>query len=146
MLVIFNSLVYAKEYINIYDEINKFFNSSFINDISYNNYPKMNTFENEEEFIFEFALVNVDKKDIKVSITDKNILKISGKHKELTKKQKDNIIIQERFNGVFNRSISLPQTIDNNSIKVKYENGILKITIKKDQEKIKNKERFIKIN
>ena len=66
--------------------------------------------------------------------------------KKLTKKQKDNIIIQERFNGVFNRSISLPKTIDNNSIKVKYENGILKITIKKDQEKIKNKERFIKIN
>ncbi|MDB4257240.1 Hsp20/alpha crystallin family protein [Arcobacteraceae bacterium] len=111
-----------------------------------NNYPKMNLFENNLNYIFEFELAGVDKKDIEVTINEQNILKISGKIKELSKKEKENIMRHERYYGSFTRSLSLPDDINNDKIKVEYINGILKVIVNKDTNKAKKKSRVLNIN
>lgn len=108
-------------------------------------YPTMNAFEDKNSYTFEFELAGMDKSDIKVTLHNKNILTISGTKKELTKEEKKNLIKQERFYGSFNRSFTLPDDVDSNSIKVKYTNGILKVTIQKDTKKIKESVKNITI-
>jgi len=109
-------------------------------------YPKMNVFENKEKYIFKFELAGIEKKDIKVTITDQNILTVTGKKKELTKEEKKDIIREEHYRGSFSRSISLPDDINFDNIKVKYDNGILNVSIEKDITKIKNKIKTLSID
>jgi len=103
--------------------------------MQFSSYPKMNAFENEKDYTFQFEVSGIEKKDIKVTLTDQNILTIEGKKKELSKEEKKNMIRQEHFYGSFKRSISLPDDIDPNKIKVKYEHGIVTVTIQKDMKK-----------
>ncbi len=113
------------------DEIAMFFN----NDAIFKSYPKMNAFENEKQYIFKFELAGIEKKDIKVSISNQNILAISGKKKSLTKEEQKDMIRQEHFYGSFSRNISLPDDIDRDNIKVTYKDGVLSVTINKDLKK-----------
>lgn len=102
-------------------------------------YPKMDVFENENFYTFEFELAGVDKKDIDVKLHNQNILSVSGTKKELTKEEKESMIKQERFSGSFSRSFTLPEDINPDSIKVTHKNGILKVIVQKDRKKIKEK-------
>ena len=131
----------------------KLFNDDFFN-TAHNQYivnfqtasPKMNLFEKIDKYIFEFELVGLNKKDIKVSVNDKNLLTISGTKKKLSKNDQQEMIIQEHFYGSFSRSISLPNNINKDTIKVSYKNGILQIIIEKDLTKNKQKIKFLTID
>lgn len=132
---------FDNHYKNFNDEIAMFFN----NDTLFKTYPKMNAFENDKQYIFKFELAGIEKKDIKVSITNQNILTISGEKKSLSKDEQKNMIRQEHFYGSFNRSISLPDDIDRENIKVTYKNGIVSVIIAKDLKKSKNKTQILNI-
>ncbi len=132
---------FDNHYKNFNDEIAMFFN----NDTLFKTYPKMNAFENDKQYIFKFELAGIEKKDIKVSITNQNILTISGEKKSLSKDEQKNMIRQEHFYGSFNRSISLPDDIDKENIKVTYKDGIVSVIIAKDLKKSKNKTQILNI-
>ena len=132
---------FDNHYKNFNDEFSMFFN----NDTMFKTYPKMDAFENEKQYVFKFDLAGIEKKDIKVSITNQNILSISGVKKSLSKDEQKNMIRQEHFYGSFNRSISLPDDINTQNIKVTYKNGILIVTIEKDSKKSLNKTKILNI-
>lgn len=132
---------FDNHYKNFNDEIAMFFN----NDTLFKTYPKMNAFENDKQYIFKFELAGIEKKDIKVSITNQNILTISGEKKSLSKDEQKNMLRQEHFYGSFNRSISLPDDIDRENIKVTYKDGIVSVIIAKDLKKSKNKTQILNI-
>jgi len=141
-------------YEKIHNEFIKFFNDDSFFKTPYedyklkfiNTYPKMDIFENKKDYIFKYSLPGMDKKDIEVTISDKNLLTVKGEKKKLTKQEKEQIIRQEHYFGVFSRSISLPKDVDTKDIQVQYENGILKVTIKKDASKIEDRIRKLTIN
>jgi len=141
-------------YKQFHKEIENFFGNDSLFNFPYkqykiklsNIYPKMNAFEEKDKYIFEFELAGIDKKDIKVTINDENILTIKGDKKEFTKEEKQNIIRQERHYGSFTRSLSLPDDIDSNKITINYKNGILKVTVLKDKKKIKKGIRTLSID
>lgn len=141
-------------YNQIHKEIASFFNNDSFLTIPHHqykinlssSYPKMNAFENKKSYTFEFELAGIDKKDIKVTITDQNILTITGSKKELSKEEKKEIIRQEQFFGKFSRSMSLPDDINNDKIDLKYNNGILKIIVLKDMKKAKKGFRTLSID
>ena len=132
---------FDNHYKNFNDEIAMFFN----NDTLFKTYPKMNAFENDKQYIFKFELAGIEKKDIKVSISNKNILSISGEKKSLSKDEQKNMIRQEHFYGSFNRAISLPDNIDRDNIKVTYKDGIVSVIIQKDITKTKNQTKILNI-
>ena len=109
-------------------------------------YPKLNIFENKKAYTFEYELAGIDKKDIKVEISSQNDLTVSGTKEELTKEEKKDMVRQERYYGTFSRTISLPDDIDSDKIKVTYKNGILKVIIDKDTKKIKKGTRVLTID
>jgi len=134
---------FDKEYKKFHDEIAVFFNN---NGLYKNSYPKMNVFEDQVKYSFKFELPGIEKKDIKVTINNHNILNVSGTTKSFSKEEKKNIIVNENYHGSFSRSISLPDNIDNKDIKVIHKNGILEVIIKKDIKKIENSTRTLKID
>jgi HSP20 family protein len=81
------------------------------------------------------AVPGMNKEDFKLDLND-NLLTISGERK-FTKEQKENNFhsIETQY-GTFSRSFSLPENVDSSKINAKYVNGILEITVPKDEKKI----------
>jgi HSP20 family protein len=73
------------------------------------------------------------KEDISVSL-DQNTLTVSGERKQEEEKKEGQAYRSERFFGRFQRSITLPQSVDPNNIKANYKDGVLSIELPKSAE------------
>ena len=95
--------------------------------------PELNVYENAEEFEITLALPGMRKEDIDISL-ENNTLTISGerelKEEEGTKYHR----IESRF-GKFERTLPLPNVIDEENISASYENGVLTVNVPKSKEK-----------
>lgn len=96
--------------------------------------PSVNIKENKDGFDVEMAAPGLDKKDFTVELNN-NILTISSE-KKLDKETKDDEQFTRREYSYqsFSRSFTLPNTVENDKINAKYQNGILKIHIPKKEE------------
>jgi HSP20 family protein len=74
-----------------------------------------------------------------------DILVISGEHKTEQNVDNEKYTRREFSYASFNRSFALPETIDSDAISATYENGILKVSIPKKEEVVKNKTRQIEV-
>ena len=85
-----------------------------------------------------FGRHSVDQKDIDVRIEDSTlILKGERKHEDEVKKENYHRI--ERYFGSFQRSFSLPTSVDQEKVEANCERGILTITLpKKEETKLKS--------
>jgi HSP20 family protein len=90
--------------------------------------------EAEKAFEIHVAVPGMNKEDFKLDLND-SLLTISGERK-FTKEKKDNSFhsIETQY-GSFSRSFTLPENVDANNISAKYVNGILEITVPKDEKK-----------
>lgn len=97
--------------------------------------PRVDISEDDKYLYFNVELPGLKKEDIKVSITDDNVLMIKGekKREEKTEEKSEErcfIRVERRF-GSFTRSFALPENIKTDSINAKFENGVLNITLEK---------------
>lgn len=87
--------------------------------------------ENDQAFIVEAELPGVDKKDIQVSIQDNLVTVRAESRRSSTEKTPDNCIRQERHQGVFSRSFTLPTAVDDGKASAHYEQGVLTLNLPK---------------
>ena len=116
--------------------IDRFFNDSFsrAGGSQYSFVPKVDITEEEKAFEIQVAVPGMNKEDFKIDLND-NYLTVSGERK-LTKERKENSFFSiETQYGTFSRSFVLPENVDVNQISAKYNNGILEITVPKDEKK-----------
>ena len=85
------------------------------------------------------------KEDFKVEI-DNQVLSISSEMKNETSNEEDTFTRKEFEYASFNRSFTLPESVDAEHIKASYEDGILKLTLPKKEEAKKKPARTIKIS
>jgi len=78
----------------------------------------------------------VDKKDVKVNLTN-DTMSIKAEKKEEKEEKKRNYYYKERSYGGFYRSITLPSEVDPKTAKATYKDGVLQITIDKIEKKEK---------
>jgi HSP20 family protein len=95
--------------------------------------PRVDISEDEKNLYVMVELPGVSKEDVKVSITDDNVLVIKGeKKREFKAEDKErNFIRVERSYGSFQRSFMLPDNVKKDNVSAKYENGVLTITLEK---------------
>ena len=107
--------------------------------------PRVDITEDEKNIYFEIEVPGVRKEDVKVKVSDDNIISIQGE-KKLEKKEDESKTFyrNERQYGDFNRSFQLPELVDATRIEAKYENGILNLSVPK-LEPVKPKEQEIEI-
>ena len=107
--------------------------------------PALNIKENNDEYEIELAAPGYSKKDFDVNI-DNGCLNISAKRTE-TKEEKDETYSRKEFSyDSFERSLQLPESVMDEKIKAKYENGILRFSLAKKEEFKNNKPKSIEIS
>jgi HSP20 family protein len=101
--------------------------------------PSVNIRETDKTFIIELAAPGMKKEDFRVELQD-NILSISSEKKE-DRQQNDNekYTRQEFFYQSFRRTFTLPKTVAEDKIEAKYEDGVLKLNIPKNEDEEKQK-------
>ena len=116
--------------------IDRFFNESVsrAGGSAYSFVPRVDIIEAEKAFEIHVAVPGMSKEDFKLDLND-NLLTISGERK-FTKEKKDNNFhsIETQY-GTFSRAFSLPENVDAGKISAAYNNGILEITVPKDEKK-----------
>jgi len=119
-------------------KMNQYFNSlieSHLSSSALNNfsYPRTDIQDTKDKIVLKFDLAGVDKKNIKLSIDDNKILTIKGEKKESKNEQAKDFVKKEIFYGAFQKSIQLPENIDESKLTTKFENGILTVTVPKTE-------------
>lgn len=121
---------------NFNDIVDEFFNNSATNYRKDNFMPSVDVSESDTQFEVSVELPGLKKEDINVDL-EKGRLTISGERKSNKEEEGKNFHRIERQYGKFSRAFYLPESIDEESIIAKYEDGILNITINKSEEKVK---------
>lgn len=104
--------------------------------------PLVDVMDKKDKIIAKAELPGVDKKDIKITLSD-NILTIRGERKEEQEIKKEDYYCSERVQGNYSRTIALPVEVDSKKIKASFKNGVLEVILPK-AEKVTPKEIEIK--
>lgn len=94
--------------------------------------PPMDVVENGDEVLCHLEVPGLSPEDIEIRVQD-NMLVIAGEKKQVSEKdQKEGGFrsIERRY-GSFERSFTLPRTIDTNNVTARHENGVLTIVLPK---------------
>lgn len=93
-------------------------------------HPSVDIKEDKEKIVFKTDLPGVDEQDIKVTIEDGTLM-LSGERKFEKETEKENFHRVERSYGSFQRSFTLPETVDEDKISASYRKGVLELTLPK---------------
>lgn len=127
-----NKNVTSKNFSDLMDE---FFND-VVNDRRDNFVPGIDISETEDQFLISAELPGMSKEDINISL-ENGRLAISGERTfENEEKGKKYHRVETKY-GSFERSFQLPDNVDEDSISATYENGLLNISIDKNEDKVK---------
>jgi HSP20 family protein len=125
-----------KEFLGLFDELSEGINSFRAN------YPKMILHEGEKEIVVKMALPGYDIDKVEIEVIS-NFLLIRGERPEPILKEDEKMLHRERTFGKFEESIKLPSKIKSPKVTAKYTDGILTITMPKQEEE---KAKIIKIS
>ncbi len=91
--------------------------------------PKVDIFEADKKYNIVLELPGVSKEDVTLAINEENTLTIKGEKKTDSAEPKRTFYRYERAYGTFERKFALPEDVDRNNVKAKFENGLLFIEI-----------------
>jgi HSP20 family protein len=104
----------------------------------------VNVRETEQQYEMEVIAPGCRKEDFSVNIED-NLLTVSFSHRENKQEQKSGWVRNEYQQRAFSRTFTLDDTVDINTINATYTDGILRLTLPKN-EKAKKLSRNIDIS
>jgi HSP20 family protein len=98
--------------------------------------PAANLRESEEEYVLSAELPGMNAKDVEIDVQD-NVLTMSGEKKTESEKETEkngHWHLLERTEGRFERSFSLPRSVNPEGIRAEFENGVLTVHLPKRAE------------
>lgn len=91
--------------------------------------------ETPEAHIFKADLPGLNKEEVKVEVEEGRILQISGERSKEQEDKNDKWHCIERSIGKFLRKFRLPKNAKMDQVKASMENGVLTVTVPKEEEK-----------
>lgn len=95
--------------------------------------PATDVVEGDSEFEVTCELPGLDKKDIDITMAS-NVLTIKGQKKGENEEKKGKYYKKETVSGTFQRTFSLPNTVDSENIKAELKDGVLRVVVPKKEE------------
>jgi HSP20 family protein len=135
-LVKYNPL---RELRTMQEQMNRLLNVSWNHDVTGEDMrdgiwqPAVDIYETVDSIVIKAELPDVDQKDIDVRIED-NTLTLKGERRHEDEVKKENYHRIERYFGTFQRSFSLPATVDQEKVAAACDKGVLTITLPKKEE------------
>jgi len=92
--------------------------------------PPVDVLEEADAIRIIAEVPGVKPEDVKISV-ENNVLTIQGTKEQVAEERTERVHRYERTYGAFERSFTLPATVDANNIKAGYEHGVLTVTLPK---------------
>ncbi|WP_436866172.1 Hsp20/alpha crystallin family protein [Staphylococcus pseudoxylosus] len=106
------------------------------------NFPNTDIKETDSEYILDIELPGIQKENINLDYQGETLyLEVKQSNENNETDQEGNIIRQERNASYINRTYTLPN-VDENNINAKYDNGVLHLNLKKDEQYVKPTKRI----
>lgn len=110
------------------------------------NLPSVNVSETEDGYRLDLAAPGLTKEDFKIAV-EKNSLTISSERSTEDESSEGRYTRREFNYRTFSRTFVLPGTVDKDNITARYENGVLRVSVPKKPEVVKDqKGRVIEIS
>jgi HSP20 family protein len=106
--------------------------------------PALNIKETDDNFEIELAAPGYGKKDFNVTIGD-GCLNIAAEKESSEEEKEDNYTRREFSYNSFERSLQLPESVKEEEIKAKYNDGILSFKLAKKEEAKKRPPKVIEV-
>ena len=103
--------------------------------------PRVNICEDEKSYQIEAELPGVKKEDIEVEFAN-NLLTIKAERKEEKEKKDKNYHRVESFYGTFQRSVNIPNPIEEDKINAEFKDGMLQIELPKSSQEQTSKNKI----
>src|SRR5262245_10019613 len=98
--------------------------------------PELDVREDDRQLTIEADLPGLEEKDVTLTLRD-GVLTIKGERKQEREEKAESYHMMERSFGSFERSLRLPDTIDENSVEARFDKGVLKVTAAKRPDAVK---------
>jgi HSP20 family protein len=92
--------------------------------------PPVDIFEDKDSIRIMAEVPGVQPQDVKISL-EGNVLTVHGQKGQVAEERTERVHRYERTYGVFERTFSLPASVDANKISASYEHGVLTVTLPK---------------
>ncbi|MEE8399353.1 MAG: Hsp20/alpha crystallin family protein [Desulfobacterales bacterium] len=96
-------------------------------------HPVVDIYEDEGAFVVTAEIPGVDKKDIEIDVKDR-VLTLRGERLSDRASKEDTYYRRERSYGKFERTFSLPENVNADTIEASFKDGVLKLEIPKPEE------------
>ncbi|HEX6117013.1 MAG TPA: Hsp20/alpha crystallin family protein [Solirubrobacterales bacterium] len=96
--------------------------------------PAMDLVERGDEFVLRADLPGMSEDDVSIEIKD-NVLTISGERRAEHEEEGESFYRAERAFGGFTRTLTLPEGIDPDAVKAKFDAGVLEVRVPKPAER-----------
>ncbi|WP_421763488.1 Hsp20/alpha crystallin family protein [Ekhidna sp.] len=123
--------------------VDKFFNEELVGGSMPTFSPRVDIAETEKEFEVQLHVPGMKKGDFNIDLNDDQIT-VSGERKFENEKKEKNFHSVESYYGTFNRTFYLPDVINKEKVDATYQDGILTITLPKDEKKTTKKQITVK--
>jgi HSP20 family protein len=90
--------------------------------------PAVDVLQRGGDLVVRAELPGVRPEDVHITLQD-NVLTISGERQEEQEEQRGGYYVRERRRGTFSRSMTLPEGVNEDSIRARYEHGVLEVSI-----------------
>jgi HSP20 family protein len=121
---------------SVFDDFFKPWNNWFENGFRFSGthtMPAVNIAENKDDYLISLAAPGMNKSDFTVDV-EGNMITISCE-KEEKKEEKDEKYNRKEYNyASFSRSFTLPDDVNKEKIDARYEDGVLKLQLPKNEE------------
>ena len=96
-------------------------------------YPPVDIYEAENSIVLKAELPGVDQKNMEIKVEDDTLI-LKGEKKVERGTKTENFLRAERAYGAFQRSFTLPQTVERENIKASLKKGVLTLILPKKEE------------
>lgn len=107
--------------------------------------PAVNIREDEKNYFLDLAIPGIDKKDLKIDINE-DVLTISSEMKSENEENREGYKRKEFSYSSFCRSFYIPDNANKEKIEANYKDGVLNVTLPKQEEEKTKMTREIKIS
>lgn len=90
--------------------------------------PALDVYEDKENLVVTLEVPGMKKEDFEIALHD-GVLSIGGERRLETSGTRKSGYRSERFEGRFQRSVTLPKAVDASKVRAAYKDGVLTVTL-----------------